>query len=132
MDMTLTSVKGGLVVTSQSEDYHSEMVFYNTTQFARKRHDLNPIFDEVESEQIREGVLKLSNHIDWNLISEVRVSTSNSLLLVRSLQDDQSVILYEVKQPFLLKQTKSFLEDAATSLQKMPMMVIALGGVAIY
>ena len=65
-------------------------------------------------------------------MSEVRLSASNSLILVRSLQTDESVVLYEVTQPFLLKETKNFMEDAVSGLSRIPMMVIAIGGVAIY
>ena len=70
--------------------------------------------------------------IDWNGVAEIRLSAQNSLVLVRSLLGDESIVLYEVIQPFLLKETKTFMEDTVSALSKIPMMVVAIGGVAIY
>ena len=63
-------------------------------------------------------------------MAETRFSANNNLVLVRS--DTNSLRLFEVNQPFLLKATKGFMEDAAQGLSKVPMMFVAVGAVAIY
>ena len=68
--------------------------------------------------------------IDWNLLDETRFSATYNLVLARSSAD--SVKIFEVKEPFLLKETKGFMQGAASNLSKVPMMFVAVGAVAIY
>ena len=130
--MVLTSVKGGLVVTSQIPGAQAEMVFYNTTQFANKRHETHPVFDDVPSSIMQEGDLKRTYGHDSRAVAEVRYSTQSSLVLARSLRADNAMIIYQITSPFLLKDSKSFSDEAVGALSRVPMMVCAIGGVAVY
>ena len=72
--MVLNSVKGGLVVTSYLGNEYAEMVYYNTSEFAHKRHDPNPTFSDIKSQVIQEGELKHSYGLNTNAVNEVRFS----------------------------------------------------------
>ena len=68
--------------------------------------------------------------IDWNLLDETRFSATYNLILARSSSDGLKI--YEAKEPFLLKETQGFMQGAASSLNKVPMMFVAVGAVALY
>ena len=88
LDMTLQTIKGGLLVDAQTATMTGELTFYNVTQFTHNRLETHPLWRQSESTLVRKAGPASTDQTMMlrrqRRISEASVGTQGSLVLVQS------------------------------------------------
>lgn len=135
--MSMQNVKGGLLVDISTDTMEGELQYYNVTQFTHKRHEERPVYREVESVLIREAipVTTASTKGDFTprrKFSETSTGINGNLIIVKSNQHPDRLLMYEFAMPYLDRTSSGVLETLASEEARIPLVLIFVGGTLYY
>ena len=123
-----------MLVNLDDENKHGELTYYNVTQFSIKRKDDKPEWDKVPSRLVRAGSPRTESDsvIRETKLSEAIFGQVATLILTKSSDNNERLMMYEFMTPYLRKEQKDWSEFITSEDARPALIGMVILGTAFY
>ena len=127
----MLAIKGGILVDAQTDQLSGELTYYNVTQFTHNRQEEHPIWRETEAYVLRQAQPHTEKYSRQRM-SDSPVGMLGSIVLVRSQESSERLLMYEFTMPFLRRESISLASALTSENARVPMLLVFFGITAFY